>query len=113
MFANSAASASSCWRTAPSINASFMAVTLRWPLDKSDSWLPVIDVGFVPINLLRRLRFRRGLFPLADALRDSRGQRGIIGLAREDNHHTLVRDDIFADVLAVVAAAHFDHDHHL
>jgi hypothetical protein len=30
-----------------------------------------------------------------------------------DDNHALVRDDIFADVLAVIAAAHFDDDHHL
>ena len=30
-----------------------------------------------------------------------------------DDDHAFVRDDIFADVFAVIAAAHFDHDHHL
>ena len=46
-------------------------------------------------------------------LRNSSDQALIVREAVTNDDHTLVGDDIFADVLAVIAAAHFDHDHDL
>src|ERR1700680_1764591 len=67
--------------------------------------------------LLRGLRFRRGFFRLslarAGSLRDSCGQPDVIRGSRVDDDYALARDDIFSDVFAVIAAAHFDDDHHL
>src|SRR6185437_17133206 len=56
---------------------------------------------------------RRRLFPLADSLRYAGGQGDIIGLARTYHDHALVSDNVFANVLAVIATAHFDYDDHL
>src|ERR1039457_3686883 len=67
--------------------------------------------------LLLRLRFRGSFVWLhlarAGLLGDSRGQPSIVRPHRVDDHHAFVRDDIFADVLSVIAAAHLDDDHHL
>src|SRR2546423_1608054 len=63
--------------------------------------------------LLFGLGFWCGLFELADPLGDSGGQAGVIRLARADDDDAFAGDDILADVLAVVAAAHFGDDHHL
>src|SRR5688572_25157517 len=79
-------------------------------LDRSGAGLPS-EVGSTlgsptRFPLFFRLRFRCRLIPLADAFRYPGGQPGILGLVRVDDHHPLVRDDIFADILAVIAAAH-------
>ena len=46
-------------------------------------------------------------------LRNPGDQALIIREAVADDHHTLGGDFIFADILAMVATAHFDHDHDL
>src|ERR1039457_6020444 len=67
--------------------------------------------------LFRRFGFRRDFGFLrqarAGSVGDSCAQPLVVRGSRADDHHALVRDDIFADVLAVIPAAHFDHDHHL
>src|SRR5450759_3783145 len=106
-FNFSAASVSSCWRTDPRSNASFIASIFSCNWAVSSIWA---------VFLLLRLRFRRSFFFLrlsrAGARGCSCGQPVVVRGSRADDHHALVRDDIFADVFAVIAAAHFDHDHH-
>src|SRR5664280_495230 len=69
------------------------------------------------LALAHRLGFRRRLVALrltgAGALRDPGGQPAIVCAPRMDDHHALVCDNVFADIFTVVAAAHFDDDHHL
>src|SRR5665213_3963017 len=65
-------------------------------------------MSFHKFSLLRRLRFRRGFFFLrqarAGSLGDSCGQPVVVRGSRMDDNHALARDDIFADVFAVIAA---------
>jgi len=86
----------------------------KQPLDSSDS----IVAGDVRIEtLIARFRLRRGFIFLRLArtgpVRDTGAQLGIVGAPRVDHDHTLGSNDIFADILAVIAAAHLDDDHHL
>src|ERR1700686_445265 len=86
----------------------------KQPLDSSDS----IVAGGASMDMLHaRLRLWRGLVFLRPArtgpVRYSRAHLGIVGAPRMDNDHALVGNDIFAYVLAVIAAAHLDDDHHL
>src|ERR1017187_1523974 len=45
--------------------------------------------------------------------RDSHGQPIVVSPPWVDHHDAFIRDDIFADILAMVAAAHFYDHHHL
>jgi hypothetical protein len=49
----------------------------------------------------------------AGLLSDSGTQPKVVRTPGMDDHHALLRDDILADVFAVITAAHFDYDHHL
>src|SRR5271168_5352013 len=86
----------------------------KQPLGSSDS----IVAGDIRIDiLLARFRLRRGFVFLrlarTGSVRDSSAHFGVVRTPRVDNHHALAGNDIFADVLAVIAAAHLDDSHHL
>src|SRR5471032_339476 len=106
MFNESATSVSSCWRTRPSTNASFIASIFS---------LNCAFSGIVGLPLFLRFRFRPGFVPLrrmrTGPRRDPRDQSFVVRRPRPDDDHALVGDDVFADVLAVIAAAHLDDDH--
>src|SRR5947208_1304001 len=59
------------------------------------------------------LGLRRALFELSDSLGKAARHPVILGVARVDNDHAFFSDDIFANILAVVAAPHFHHDQNL
>src|ERR1035437_4701473 len=93
------------------------SVIARQRLDKS-GWCAARDVSSTAITflLLLRLRFRRAFLFLrlarAGSRGDSCGQPVVVRGSRVDDDDALVRDDIFADVFAVIAAAQFYHNHH-
>src|ERR1043166_2628173 len=47
------------------------------------------------------------------SLRDSRDQSVVVGSSWVDDDHPFFRDHIFADIFAVIAAAHFNYHYHL
>src|ERR1700688_5044938 len=86
----------------------------KQPLDSSDS----IVAGDVRIEtLIARFRLRRGFIFLRLArtgpVRYSGAHFGVVRTPRVDNHYALVGNDVFADVLAVIAAEQLYDDHQL
>src|SRR5438874_9801004 len=73
--------------------------------------------GLRASSLLFRLRFQRGFFfwrrARAGARGNSASQPVVIRAPRVDDDHAFARDHIFADVFAVIAAAHFGDEKHL
>src|SRR5688572_31939937 len=62
-------------------------------------------------SLLSLLGLWRQFFALTDELRKPAGKPGVLCVPRADHDHSFTGNYIFANILAMVSAAHFDHDH--